>query len=147
MCSTRYEPVLKGIARRLFVGKTEADFIREREMAEEWVRGLRDNSDDDDEDEDEDDEDEGEPRGKKGMEKALKKIADKHAAAKAAGMPFRPWFVEGEIIANVPNDIKFARAWKEYKDYLAGCPRVPMRGPPKWDLTTWTATEKEPFQF
>ncbi|KJA29910.1 hypothetical protein HYPSUDRAFT_174886 [Hypholoma sublateritium FD-334 SS-4] len=133
VCDQEYGPIFRGIARRLFAGKTNADMIRDREMQEEWVASLSDDEDNDN-DEDDDDEDEDEdnediiPRKKKDMQLKLQKRADDQAAA-------------------VPNELRFARVWKDYKEYLAGCPTLPLRGPPKWDLTTWTAAEKKPFQF
>lgn len=150
VCDEEYGPIFRGIARRLFSGKTNADMIREREMQEEWVASLSDDEDndddDDDNDEDEDDEDIT-PRKKRDMQLKLKKRADDQAAAVAAGKSITPWFAKGAFETKVPNDLRFARVWKEYKEYLAGCPTLPMRGPAKWDLTTWTAAEKKPFQF
>lgn len=46
------------------------------------------------------------------------------------------------------NDREFAlaSAWKKYKDCLGGSPSVPFRGPPEWDLTRWTKSERRPFE-
>ncbi len=81
------------------------------------------------------------------MQQKLKKRAEDQAATVAAGKPIVSWFAKGAIETKVPNDLRFARVWKEYKEYLAGCPTLPMKGPAKWDLTTWTAAEKKRFQF
>lgn len=44
-------------------------------------------------------------------------------------------------------DLNYTTCWKAYKKHAAGVPNVPMRGPPKWDLTKWTKAEKSQFSL
>ena len=61
-----------------------------------------------------------------------------------------PWWderVEG-IEDDKNSDFGMTRAWKEYREHLAGSSAtVPLRGPSEWDLTKWSTEEKAPFSF
>ncbi|KAF9478169.1 hypothetical protein BDN70DRAFT_65393 [Pholiota conissans] len=129
MIKNKYAPLFIGMARRLFSEKTEADFARERDMLTEFARTMRDEED------------------KKDLESSVKKMAEDRRKALAAGEPLQPWFTKGVGETKIPNELKFARVWKEYKEYQAEVPKQPLMGPPKWDLSTWTDAEKHPYLF
>lgn len=115
-----YHVVCKGIGKRLFGNKSDAQRALEKKRVQEWIATLdkedRD-SEEDDENEDEDEEEEG------------------------------PWYAGNADEELDDDDFKLWRTWKEYKEYLADSPNKPLRGPPKWDLTKWTQAEKAPFLF
>ncbi|KAF8969504.1 hypothetical protein BDZ97DRAFT_1653923, partial [Flammula alnicola] len=129
-CDSMYGPLCKGIARRLFQGKTEDDFALELEQLQEWANGL--------------DADE-----KKEVRAKIKKIADERAAAAASGKTIKPWYAQGKVYDedDEDDDFKLSRVWKDYKEYLSGVPRMPLRGPAKWDISKWTAAERRLFEF
>lgn len=129
VCSKKYCPLFVGMARRLFTGKTEADFACERDMLREWSRRMDDEDD------------------RKDVEEELDRMAEERSKAVAAGKPIKPWFDEGAVGTNISNELKFARVWKDYREYLTGVPKQPLMGPPKWDITTWTDAEKKPYHF
>ncbi|KAH8114402.1 hypothetical protein DFH11DRAFT_1841190 [Phellopilus nigrolimitatus] len=141
--SCRYSKVLKGYGRLLFGMRT----LEEREQMkaarkgayEAFVRGLseaerkrrgdrtpgvteRDDMDDDDED-DEDEEDEGDDSGVWYGKAVVEDLEYNHGS------------------------FKLTPAWKEYKNQLASAPRYPLRGPRTWDLTKWSAADKQEFSF
>ncbi|KAH6915038.1 hypothetical protein BKA70DRAFT_1368848 [Coprinopsis sp. MPI-PUGE-AT-0042] len=116
-----YADVARGIAKRLFENKTQQAKSVEIRYREAWVRSLTDKD------------------LKKAMDQALRDMANNND---------RPWFMDGEAANEDTNNREFAitRTWKDYKAYLAGVPRDPMRGP-SWDISSWTDNEKAPFLF
>ena len=57
-----------------------------------------------------------------------------------------PWWKDGEEDFKDP-DFSYTRVWKEYKGYLTGVPDGPLRGPPYWDISDWSESEKRAFSL
>ncbi|KAF9534768.1 hypothetical protein CPB83DRAFT_866135 [Crepidotus variabilis] len=125
--SGKYGHVCKAIARRIFKDKSPADYKLEITRLQEWAAGLEDKE------------------MKKTIQAEIKKMTKNKAGSKAK----TAWYSTGEVIDENDNrpDFKFTGVWKRYRDYLSECPRVPLRGPPEWDLTEWTKAEREPYSF
>lgn len=104
--------VCKGIGKKLFENKSDAQKALEKRMVQEWVATLDEVDDGDD-------------------------VDDEEGRA--------PWYAGNADAELDDDDFILWRTWKEYKEYLAGIPNKPLRGPPKWDLTKWTQAEKAPF--
>lgn len=137
-----YHLTTKAIGLRLFAKKSDALIELEKKRAEAWVQSLdlpkerrlaREmmglpqqegevvaEADDEDEDEDEEEEDDD-----------------------------KPWWHGAKPLHEDydDKDYKLTRAWKEYKEYLQGVPTKPMKGPPQWDLTKWSAAQKAQFSL
>lgn len=115
-----YECVCKAIGRRLFEGKTTEQKQLEKVRVEEWLKTVdkEEQGNDDDEDDEDDDDD-------------------------------KEWFSGAKLKDEELKDPDFAlsRVWKEYKEYLKFVPTLPLRGPPEWDITSWTDAQKRPFLF
>lgn len=119
----KYQIVLRGIGKRLFADKSSEDLAREKAMVEEWISTLSKKDQKDVREQMEEEEEEEDPD---------------------AG----PWFDEEKANEDFEHSgFKLAKVWKDYTAYLKKVPAVPLRGPPKWDLTKWTAAEKASFQM
>lgn len=116
-----YANVARGIGKRLFKDKTEEGKDLEIQRRKTWIGSLT-NAD-----------------SKKAMEQALRDMSEDEN---------KPWFLDGKAADEDVNNREFAitRTWKDYKAYLAGAPRDPMRGP-SWDISSWTEDEKSEFLF
>ena len=59
--------------------------------------------------------------------------------------------IQKNTVSNDPDDkdddYAMSRVWKEYKEYLANTPTMPLRGPMNWDISEWTEEEKKEFSF
>jgi hypothetical protein len=120
--SPNYDLVCKAIGRRLFKDKSEDYIAMEKARMEEWIKGLNP---------------EEQTEVRQGIEEIEKEEKKK------------PWYFGGKSSDEQDKDRDFvlSRVWKEYKEYLATVPRVPMRGPGSWDISRWTAAQKKPFEF
>lgn len=121
-----YGLVSKAIARRIFKDSSEADRKIEIERLKEWAASIDD----------------------KEMKKVV--LSDiKELSKRKPGNKKAEWYATGAVGDEDDNssDFKFTGVWKRYRDYLAECPRYPLRGPPEWDLTEWSDEEKKPFSF
>lgn len=126
-CEAGYGKICKAIGRRLFANKSEEVRELEKKRVQEWMDKLpvdiREDYVKSKGQDEEDNANDGEDR-KDGE-----------------------WFEDG---LSVDEDKKIkalarTRTGKKYKDYLGGGRLMPFRGPPKWDLTTWTNKEKKKF--
>jgi len=139
----KYGKVVKGYGKRLFCNRTDEERTLRKEqtkkafdaymasLTEEKRQALLakvapENDDEEDDDDDEEEEDE---------------------VAETAQKP--TWFGKAKADdADWKNaDFKVAAAWKDYKAQLAGAPRVPLKGTPVWDLTKWSAAERQKFSL
>lgn len=61
----------------------------------------------------------------------------------------RPWFADARASDADLKDssLRVPSIWKQYRRIWSESPHFPLRGPKKWDLTTWTAAEKRKFSF
>jgi hypothetical protein len=150
-CSARYAKVCKAIAKRLFGGKESERAELKKKMVEEWTctltgeekHGVEDalagkkGADDDDDEEDSDDEDDGKPWYASGVVKDENmKASDPESEFDEPGADF-----------SQSSELTFSTVYKTYKKSYAQVPNVPLRGPPKWDLSKWTRAEKAQFSF
>lgn len=114
----------KAVARRVFESKTDVDFALEVKQLNEWLNST-----------DVDEEDKAE------MQKEIEAISNDEPKNKR-------WYAEGKIVDETDKSIrKLSSVWKEYKECLGESPRLPMRGPAKWDLTKWSAAQRRQFEF
>jgi hypothetical protein len=75
-------------------------------------------------------------------------IAEREAEEADDADAGKPWFGgKRDRQEGSKGNFALTRTWKEYRDAVRGAPGVPLRGPPKWDLSKWTAAEKAPFKF
>lgn len=76
-------------------------------------------------------------------------MAEEKAAADEHGETSQPWYITNKVCQEnyEAPPFKLSRVWKEYKEYLKGCPRYPVLGPAEWDLSKWTSEDKRPFEF
>lgn len=124
MCMGEYYKVLNGIGGRLFKDKSQETVELEKARVAEWISTLPPEEEEEKETSggDEDQGDEGENSV--------------------------PWFeAKGADEAYSSRDFTLSRVWKEYKAYLRECPTVPLRGPPYWDISSWTDEERAEFTF
>jgi hypothetical protein len=114
--------VARGIARRLFKDKTDADFALEQKQREEWLETITDEED------------------RKKLTSIIQDIAKERRE--------KPWYMKGDVCSEDKriSSLSLTPVWKEYRTYLAGVPEGPMRGP-SWDIRDWSDAEKRPFQF
>ncbi|KAL0949293.1 hypothetical protein HGRIS_009371 [Hohenbuehelia grisea] len=120
-CKSDYDKVCQAIGKRLFADKKGGDIALEEARVAEWKKSLSEEARKDLEaQENDDDEEESEPW--------FSGIGDYSEDAKSS-------------------DFELARVWKKYKTCVSDSPNVPLRGPPKWDLSSWTASDKKPFLF
>ena len=117
-----YASVARGIARRLFKDKTDADFALEQKQRESWLATITDEED----------------------REELTSIIQEMAKEKGE----KPWYMKGSVCSEDKriSSLSLTPVWKEYKTYLSGVPEGPMRGP-SWDIRHWSDAEKRPFQF
>ncbi|KDR83899.1 hypothetical protein GALMADRAFT_86570 [Galerina marginata CBS 339.88] len=120
----------KAIARRVFQDKSEAEMSLDITRLNEWAIGL-------------------EADEKEKAKAQIEKMIEEKAAAAARGKRVKPWYAKGDVCDENDSDpdFKLSRVWKDYKECLSGVPRLPMRGPPKWDLSKWSAAERRAFEF
>jgi hypothetical protein len=61
----------------------------------------------------------------------------------------KPWFMGARSSDEHDDnpDFVLSRVWREYKGYLQGVPKKPLRGGPGWDITKWPDTTKVQFVF
>ncbi|GJE90088.1 hypothetical protein PsYK624_062110 [Phanerochaete sordida] len=144
--SSAYVRVLKGYGKKLFGTRTAEErkqisaarsaaydeFVRklspeEREQRGDDLSGAREEDEEEDEDEDEDED------------------MEEDGVAKAD----RPWFgkAKAKDADLKDNELRLPSVWKEYMAIWRRSPHLPLRGPPEWDLTKWSAAEKRPFAF
>ncbi|GLB34026.1 hypothetical protein LshimejAT787_0109100 [Lyophyllum shimeji] len=120
-CDSSYGAYCKVIGKKLFKDKSPEDVAHEQSWLEEWIAGL-------------DEEDQAEVR------KKLKEQAKEKASKKT-----KPWY---EGAGDVDEDkLVLSRVWKQYKQYLSGVPKKPLRGPGTWDISKWTQAQKAKFKF
>ena len=120
--SSNYDMVCKAIGQRLFKDKSEAYVAMEKARVEEWIKGLKAT---------------GQAEIRKDMEESEKETVEK------------PWYAgaKSRDERDDNRDFVLPRVWKEYKQQLAVVPKSPMRGPGSWDISKWTAAQKEEFEF
>ncbi|KAL5501708.1 hypothetical protein ACEPAH_8968 [Sanghuangporus vaninii] len=144
---TCYHIVLKGYGKKLFGTRTNEEREQTKEARskafEAFVKGLskqerekkgymvgraQNDSSDDGEEDDEEEEEEKEVK---------KKIASK------------VWFGKAKAIdaAREHSTFRSTTMWRKYKNYLTKCPQRRLRGPPVWDLTKWSAEDKQQFSL
>lgn len=129
-CPCDYGAVCKAIGNRLFGGTEAENKALAQARLQEWTNTL-------------------DPTSQNLVRRRLKEITDEEAEAIAEGKSKEPWFAganEGDEDEANP-DFVLSRVWKEYKQYLAGSPSMPLRGPPNWDISSWTAEQKRLFEF
>jgi len=122
-CDSPYYVVCKGIGKRLFGDKSDESVALEKARVEEWVAGLD-----------------------KEEQKAVRAGMREDEEEAAEGRVNKPWYAGGDEDDKDP-DYALSRVWKEYKDYLVGCPTVPVRGPIEWDISKWSPAERKDFSF
>lgn len=120
-CDSSYGAYCKAIGKKLFKNKSPEDVAREKSWLEEWITGL-------------DEEDRAEVR-----ENLKEQAQEKASKTKKA------WYAGAGDVDD--DDHVLSRVWKEYKQYLAGVPKKPLCGPGTWDISKWTAAQKEEFKF
>ncbi|KAH8094884.1 hypothetical protein BXZ70DRAFT_342219 [Cristinia sonorae] len=123
----KYYKVANGIGRRLFKDKSPETIALEKARVEEWLLTLPAEEQEEikkmreeaEEDEDEEDEeDDGE------------------------------WFEEKGYDEDYDHrNFVLSKVWKEYKGHLQTCPTKPLRGPPEWDISKWSAAQRAQFSF
>ncbi|KAF5387663.1 hypothetical protein D9615_000592 [Tricholomella constricta] len=118
-CDASYGPYCKSLGQKLFKDKSPADIAREKAQLKEWIDSL-------------------DAENRQAVKQQLEEEAEVAAGRK-------PWYSEAGDINE--DNLVISRVWKEYKEYLSGVPRKPVRGPGTWDISKWTAAEKEEFVF
>jgi hypothetical protein len=121
-CDSPYYKFCKAIGKRFFKDKSDEAIALEKACVEEWVTSLNEAE-------------------QEGVRASMKE--DEEAAAE--GHVEKPWYAGDED--DKDEDYAMSRVWKEYKDYLAECPTMHLRGPMNWDISEWTAAEKKEFLF
>ncbi|RXW21964.1 hypothetical protein EST38_g3917 [Candolleomyces aberdarensis] len=118
-----YAMVARGIARRLFKDKTEADFALEQKQREEWLATITDEED------------------RNELTPIIQDMAKENGVAE-------PWYMKGDVLSEDKriSSLSLTPVWKEYKSHLADVPEGPMKGP-SWDIRNWSDADKRPFQF
>lgn len=121
-CDSDYDRVCKAIGYRLFGDRTEADIALEKARVEEWISSM----------------------SADWQENIRARMADEYGEE-----PEGDWFKGGKRMDEDQKDDDFvlSRVWKEYKEYLSSVPTKPLRGPPNWDLSKWSAAQKKQFSF
>ncbi|KAJ2931715.1 hypothetical protein H1R20_g5504, partial [Candolleomyces eurysporus] len=117
-----YAMVARGIARRLFKDKTDADFALEQKQREEWLETITDEED------------------RNELTPIIQDMAKENGA--------EPWYMEGDVCSEDKkiSSLSLTPIWKEYKSHLAGVPEGPMKGP-SWDIRNWSDADKRSFQL
>lgn len=127
----KYGYICKAIARRVLKEKSDEDYKLDIEQLKEWAANLED----------------GEMKAeiKETIAERIKDLKKERTSRKK----IEAWFATGKVVDEDDNssDCKMTSVWKKYKDHLSDCPRVPLRGPPEWDLSKWTEEQKQPFSF
>lgn len=125
-CNANYDKFCKAVALRLFKDKPAAADAEEvaQGRREEWFQTL--------------------PANEREEVKARFQEADEDEDEDAEDKT--PWY-HGAKSKDENVKESLTRLWKEYRDHVRNSPSVPLRGPPKWDISTWTAKEKKPFLF
>ena len=115
-----YYTVCQGIGERLFKEKSKETIALEKARAEEYINTF----------------DSEEQKDMREMVKEAEREKKRQAS----------WWKDGEEDFKDP-DFSYTRVWKEYKSYLAGVPDGPLRGPPYWDISDWSESEKRAFSL
>jgi len=126
-CDSPYYIVCKGIGKRLFKDKSDETVALEKARVEEWLASLS-------------------TKEQESLRAQMKEDADAEAAE---GHIEKPWYTGARDRDEDDKDDDYAmsRVWKEYKEYLANTPTMPLRGPMNWDISEWTEEEKKEFSF
>ncbi|CAL1701217.1 unnamed protein product [Somion occarium] len=117
-----YPEVLRGIGRRLFKDKPADVIALETAREEEWIKSLH-------------------VAQQERVRENKKEMEEENEGAK-------PWYEEGSADEDLKDrHLTLSTNYKRWKDYLKDAPTMPLRGPPTWDLTEWTAEERAQFSF
>ncbi|TCD69881.1 hypothetical protein EIP91_005958 [Steccherinum ochraceum] len=125
-----YYKVLNGIGQRLCNAqdKTPESIALRKAQVEEWILTLPKKE--------QDDYKEMCKKGKDGMDEDDEEDDGKE------------WYErQGADEDYKSSDFTLSRVWKEYKAYLQESPTKPLRGPPEWDLSKWSAAQRAQFSF
>ncbi|KAG5648858.1 hypothetical protein DXG03_000207 [Asterophora parasitica] len=119
-CTAAYGPYCKSLGEKLFTGlKTSEETTREKKRLKEWIETL-------------------EPERQQWVKQQMEEDHEVGGAQNA-------WYKEAGDIDEA--SLVLEKVWKEYKDYLSGVLNKPSKGPGTWEISKWTAGEREPFLF
>ncbi|TFK55600.1 hypothetical protein OE88DRAFT_1804427 [Heliocybe sulcata] len=122
---SNYYVVCKGIGKRLFADKSEEDKALETARREEWIASLPEDE-------------------KRAARKAIEEPDDDEEDSEEEG---EEWWQGEANEGDNDRNYDLAKVWKDYKKCLSRVPRLPLRGPPEWDISKWSEEEKAPFSL